>query len=63
MKILKSLREKKKITQEQLANELGVDRSTVAKWETTELFPRAETMLKISRLLECNIEVLFLSEE
>ena len=40
MKYLKYLREKAGMTQIELADKLGVDRSSVAKWECGDTNPR-----------------------
>jgi transcriptional regulator with XRE-family HTH domain len=40
------------VTQRELANELGVDRVTVARWELSERTPRGELRLRYAQLLE-----------
>ena len=49
-KTLKELRKEKKITQQELADRLFVDRSSVASWETGRRIPDA---IFISRLCKC----------
>ena len=39
------LRKKNKITQEELADRLGVSRQSVSKWETGEAYPETEKLL------------------
>ena len=56
---IQNLRMQKGITQIQLASDLGVDKSTVAKWETGKAFPRADLLPKIADLLGCSIDQLF----
>lgn len=51
-----------RLTQEMVANELGIDRSTVAKWETGAASPRTDKLLQLARLLNCTVDEL-LSEE
>ena len=60
--ILKQLRAERNLSQQQLAELLYVDRSTVAKWESGSRMPDS---LLISRIAEClNIDVqLLLSNE
>ena len=41
MRLDRGLRDAAKLTQDGLAEKLGVDRSTVAKWETGDALPRA----------------------
>jgi transcriptional regulator with XRE-family HTH domain len=50
------------VTQKKLADELQVDRSTIAKWEGGASLPRAELLPKIAAILGCSIDDL-LSEE
>lgn len=50
------------MTQEELAKILNVDRSTVAKWETTDAFPRTGKMLEISNLFKCKVDFLLCSK-
>lgn len=52
------LRNAAKLTQDGLAEKLGVDRSTVAKWETGDALPRAAMLLKIASILGCSMDVL-----
>lgn len=47
------------MTQAELAKELGIDRSTVAKWETGKANPRVELLPKLAEILNCSIDELF----
>lgn len=47
------------LTQDDVAKKIGVDRSTVAKWETGQSFPRAELLPKLASILNCTIDELF----
>ena len=51
----KNAREKIGMTQQAAAAELGVDRTTITKWETGKSLPRAEMLLKIAKLYGCSI--------
>ena len=54
-KSIKILREKTLLTQEDLANELGVAASTVNRWETGKARPNMSTMKAIKSFCEkCN---------
>lgn len=53
---LKQLRQAKKLTQEQLAKELFVSRSAVAKWEQNRGFPNIETLQRISLVFDVSID-------
>ena len=47
------------LTQSDLAEKLGVERSTVAKWESGAAAPRAVTLLRLAKILQCPAEELF----
>lgn len=49
---IKELRKKKGITQEELANNIFVSRSLVAKFETNAAFPSKETLEKIAEYFD-----------
>ena len=57
------LRKSVGLTQEQLADKLGVERTTVAKWETGEASPRADKLPKLAEVLGCRIDDLFEKKE
>lgn len=59
MKRLQVLRRKNNLTQAEVAMVLGVSASSVAKWETTNTFPRAELLPALADLLHCTIDDLF----
>ena len=47
--ILKQLREKKGLTQEELAEHVMVTRQAVSRWETGETQPNTDTLKLLSR--------------
>lgn len=49
------LRKNKKMSQEQLAEKIGVSRQSVSKWETGEAYPEMENILKICKIFHCKI--------
>ena len=53
--ILKTLREKKHLTQEQLAEHVMVSRQAVSRWETGETQPNTDTLKLLSR--ECDVSI------
>lgn len=53
-----ALRKEKGITQEALAERLGVARQSVSRWEMDAAFPETEKLIKLSRILECSIDFL-----
>ena len=56
--ILKSLREKRGLTQEQLAQRVLVTRQAVSRWETGETQPNTETLKLLSREFDVSINTL-----
>ncbi len=56
--IIQKKRANANITQEKLAELLGIDRSAVAKWETGVALPRAELLPKVARALNCTVDEL-----
>ena len=55
---IKKAREKVGLTQQELANELGVVQSTVAMWETQSSLPRADKLPALAKVLGCTIDEL-----
>ena len=51
-------RKRKDITQEQLAEQLGVSRQTVSKWESDSSYPEMEKILQLCDLFECPMDIL-----
>lgn len=39
-----------------VADSLGVDRSTVAKWESGKALPRAAKIVELSKLFNCSVQ-------
>ena len=56
--ILKNLREKQGLTQEQLAERLLVTRQAVSRWETGETQPNTDTLKLLSREFDVSINTL-----
>lgn len=52
---LKHLRKLKKISQEVLAEKVGVSRQSVSKWETGEAYPEMSNILALCSIFHCNI--------
>lgn len=55
---LVQLRKKRGITQEVLAQEIGVSRQTLSKWESGEVMPDIESARKISQVLDASLDEL-----
>ena len=51
-------RKQMNLTQEQLAQRLELDRSTVVKWETGKSFPRPDMLVKLTEVFGCTADEL-----
>ncbi len=56
---LKEIRNKRNITQEQLAEILSISRQTVSKWESGSGFPETEKLLFLAKELNVSLDYLF----
>lgn len=52
---LRNLRKIKKISQEKLAEKIGVTRQSVSKWECGEAYPEMDNILKLCDIFHCKI--------
>lgn len=53
---LPKLRKDNNLSQEQLADKLGVSRQAVSKWESGSSYPDMEKMLQMCKILNCHLE-------
>lgn len=60
---LRTFRERKKITQTDLAETLGVSQSVVSFWEIGRNFPEAAKLPDLARALGCTVDDLFRDPE
>lgn len=51
---LNAMRKERHITQEQLAQELNVSRTTISRWESGKVLPDIETIKRLSQVLNYN---------
>ena len=62
MKLGKNLQYLRKLhgnmTQEKLAERMGVSRQTVSKWETAEAYPELDKLMELSKMFSCTIDAL-----
>lgn len=56
---LKQLRQKKGLTQQEIAELLGVKRNTYSDWENGKTEPNFEMVLKLADLFEVSLDWLF----
>ena len=50
------------MTQEKLAEHMGVSRQTVSKWETGEAYPDLDKLMELSRRFSCTLDALLKQE-
>lgn len=58
MKIIREKRLELNMKQGDFAVALGIERSTVSKWETGKAYPRAELLPKLAQILNCTVDEL-----
>ncbi len=56
---IKAARKAAGLTQEELAEEMGVVHSAIANWEAERTFPRAPLLPQLAEVLGCSISELF----
>ena len=56
MNPIRECRLRRDMSQEDLARQIGVDRSNIAKWETGVHKPRADMLLLLSKVLQCSVD-------
>ena len=59
---LKSIRKEQKLSQEELAEMLGVSRQAISKWEQGEGYPEVEKLLLLSSKLNISLDNLMSTE-
>lgn len=61
--VLKGLRKDRGITQQYLAVESGLNRKTILKFEKNEKSPTVDQILRMSKVIDCNLLEYYTSEE
>ena len=61
-KFLQELRKEKRLTQEQLAEQMGVARRTVSRWETGSNMPDLDILVELSDLYEVDLREILSGE-
>ena len=55
---LKKIRKENNLSQEQLADKLGVSRQSVSKWESSAAYPEMDKVLQLCKMFNLNIDEL-----
>lgn len=58
MNSFEHFRKSNNMTQKQVAEILGLDQTTISRWEKGRKLPRAERLTKIAKLYGCGVEEL-----
>ncbi len=53
---LKKIRKEHNLSQEQLAEQLGVSRQAVSKWESNQAYPEMDKVIQLSKMFNLNID-------
>ncbi len=53
---LRAARERKNLTQEQVAKHFGISREAVQQWESATIMPRGAKLDRLARLLEVSVQ-------
>lgn len=59
---LQSIRKEKKLSQEELAEKIGVSRQAISKWEQGSGYPETEKLLTLAQELNVSLDYLMLGE-
>lgn len=60
---IKKLRNDSNLSMEALAEKLGTKKSTISMWENSNIIPREEMLMKISKLFDVSIDYLLGNDE
>lgn len=63
MNAFTKMRKKRGYSQESVAAAIGVERSTIAKWETGIAKPRIDNLLALSELYKCGVNELLATSQ
>ena len=55
---IREFRERRDLSQDEVAKVLGVNRTAVVKWETGANKPRLEKIVELAKLLRCSVDAL-----
>lgn len=60
---IKEVRESRNMTQEELANLLGVNRTAVSMWETRQSYPTVKKLIQMAEIFGCTVDELIKKED
>lgn len=56
---MKALRARIDLTQQEVAERVGVDRLTYGKWENYQTYPDAIQLIKLSQIFGCSLDAFY----
>lgn len=56
---LKALRARANLTQQQVAEKIGINRMTYSQWENYQTFPDALQLIKLSQIFACSMDTFY----
>lgn len=57
--MIKQLRIQNNMTQQELADKLGIDQSAIARWESGENFPKPVYLMQLAELFNVSISAFY----
>ena len=57
-KNIQLLRRQRRLTQEQLAEQMNVSRQTISKWESGEMIPELQKLIELCSMFSCKLDAL-----
>lgn len=63
MNQIRACREKKNLSQAEVARRLEISQQAISKWEAGEADPRSDKLPQLAMILGCSIEELLMSKE
>lgn len=60
--LIKESRERKNMTQQQLADQFHVTRQTVSRWENDQSYPNLDTLVELSFFFEFSLDEILKGE-
>mgnify|MGYP000726783181 CR=1 FL=1 len=54
---LKTLRKEKKLTQKELAEQIGIKQNSYSDWETGKNEPSLENIVKLTKIFKCSVKI------
>lgn len=60
---IREARERRNLSQDELAEKMGISRQAISKWETGKSYPDIETILKLSNIFNLSLDELVKSDK